>query len=346
MASRRRRSPDPARCVSSRRPRRYWRRIVRYIPVSLHEQLYQCTAQGGLDASSARRLHALAGVGAAPADLQQRLRRGAGWLAAGLIGFGVVMWVAANWHELGRPMRFGLLQALLLSTLLGALARPVWRAALGLLALLTLGALLALLGQTYQTGADAWQLFALWAGLSFPLVGAIRSDLLWTPWTLITLTAVGQWMHTYAGRSWAIQADSLPVHAIAFALAGLLCGALSRPGVAAPWAWRLAVLLGVGLVGGAAMAGLVASPLAPQFALGLGLLLAAFAVAWWRREVYAMCLLALAIDALLVVSVLRFQVDLRSDPLASYALITLVAMVVLAGSVSLILRRMRAEPQA
>ena len=40
---------------------------------------------------------------------------------------------------------------------------------MGLLAMLGMGALFAYFGQTYQTGADPWQLFALWAALSLPL---------------------------------------------------------------------------------------------------------------------------------------------------------------------------------
>ena len=42
-------------------------------------------------------------------------------------------------------------------------------ALLGLLALLGIGGLFAYFGQTHQTGADPWQLFALWAALVLPL---------------------------------------------------------------------------------------------------------------------------------------------------------------------------------
>ncbi len=53
----------------------------------------------------------------------------------------------------------------------------LWRKPLGdtsrqalLLAIaLNIGALLALVGQTYQTGADPWQLFSTWALMLVPL---------------------------------------------------------------------------------------------------------------------------------------------------------------------------------
>ena len=52
---------------------------------------------------------------------------------------------------------------------LGAMLLPVWRAPLALLVFLITGGLFASIGQTYQTGADPWQLFALWAALGLPL---------------------------------------------------------------------------------------------------------------------------------------------------------------------------------
>lgn len=315
-------------------------RILTEASVSLHEQLTQWTARGGPNASSARRWRGLA-ARRAPRDLSARVRVGAGALAAGLIGFGVVMWVAANWDELGRAARFGLLQALLATTLLGAAARPAWRAALTLLSFLALGGLLAFFGQTYQTGADTWQLFALWAALGLPLALGARSDLLWTPWAVVVATAISLWMHTFAGRAWTVTAASLPVHLVGFALAGLLCGALSLRAIAAPCAWRVAVLAGVMVVSGTALGGLFARETAPQFLLGVLVLAAALAVAWWRREIFAMSLLALAVDTLLVLGVFRWRLVERGDTLATFAFGSLAAMLLLSASASLILRRAR-----
>ena len=43
-----------------------------------------------------------------------------------------------------------------------------------------IGSFLALVGQIYQTGADPWQLFAIWTALIIPLVIVSKSAMLWT----------------------------------------------------------------------------------------------------------------------------------------------------------------------
>jgi uncharacterized membrane protein len=101
---------------------------------------------------------------------------------------GVVFFVAFNWDALGRFGKFALVQALLLVAVLlywrlGAL-RTAGQAAL-LLAAILLGVLLALYGQTYQTGADPWQLFATWALLMLPWAAVGRFAPLWLLWLLL-----------------------------------------------------------------------------------------------------------------------------------------------------------------
>lgn len=101
---------------------------------------------------------------------------------------GVVFFVAFNWDALGRFGKFALVQALLLAAVLlywrlGAL-KAAGQAAL-LLAAVLLGVLLALYGQTYQTGADPWQLFATWAVLMLPWAAVGRFAPLWLLWLLL-----------------------------------------------------------------------------------------------------------------------------------------------------------------
>ncbi len=315
--------------------------------MSLHEQLYQWTARQGLDASSARRLRALAGLDAPLGDPWTPLRRGAGALAAGLVGFGLILWVAANWDDFGRAMRFGLLQAVTALSLLAAALLAAWRPPLTLMGLLTLGGLLAYFGQTYQTGADPWQLFALWAALGLPLAWAARSDLVWAPWALIAATGIGLWMETFGGHGWRFDAATVPVHAIGFVAYGLLSAGLAlRPGAATqPWAWRLAVLASVIAISATAIGGLLAQHVAPQFYLGLGVLGIGLVLAWRRVEVYALSALALAVDTLLVAGVARALLDRKAD-IGSFLLIGLTACGLLAASVSLIMRRVRAVQEA
>jgi len=89
--------------------------------------------------------------------------------------------VAANWARMGRWSRFGLLEAAIL-----ACAAAAWTARSALprqmaltLAAALLGLLLAVFGQTYQTGADRYELFLVWALVATPLAVAARFTPLW-----------------------------------------------------------------------------------------------------------------------------------------------------------------------
>ncbi|MCX7554934.1 DUF2157 domain-containing protein [Marinicella sp. S1101] len=98
------------------------------------------------------------------------------------LAFGLIFFFAYNWNELSRMTKFLLVQAVLLATfvLYFFKAKSFWLSqSLLLTAALLIGALLALFGQTYQTGADPWQLFATWAMLLLPLVLFSRSEVLW-----------------------------------------------------------------------------------------------------------------------------------------------------------------------
>lgn len=110
------------------------------------------------------------------------------------LALALVFFIAYNWNELGRAFRFGLVgAALLLSVLaywkLGA-NRLAGRIALSV-SCLVLGVLLAYFGQTYQTGADTWQLFATWALLMLPWAVIGRFAPIWLLWlTLLNLALV------------------------------------------------------------------------------------------------------------------------------------------------------------
>ena len=84
---------------------------------------------------------------------------------------GVIFFFAYNWDALSRLQRFTLAQVLLALPLLVLLRYPLqhWIAQSGVFAsALLLGALLALVGQTYQTGADTFELFLFWGLLLVP----------------------------------------------------------------------------------------------------------------------------------------------------------------------------------
>jgi uncharacterized membrane protein len=124
------------------------------------------------------------------------------WSGAVAIAVGMIFFFAFNWDAMGRFAKFGLLEAIMLvaAFIYSRLdcQRPSSTVSLMAMALLT-GGLLALTGQTYQTGADPWQLFAVWAALMTPWAVVGRSGTLWLLWIgLVNLTLV-LYLNTFRG---------------------------------------------------------------------------------------------------------------------------------------------------
>lgn len=95
---------------------------------------------------------------------------------------GVIFFFAYNWADLSRFEKFAIAQGAFALTL-GSLLFTDFSRISGQSAIfasgLLLGALLALFGQTYQTGADTFQLFLTWALMLIPLAIIARSAALW-----------------------------------------------------------------------------------------------------------------------------------------------------------------------
>jgi uncharacterized membrane protein len=64
------------------------------------------------------------------------------------------------------------------------------------------GALLALFGQVYQTGADTWQLFAVWALCILPWVAISRLDALWLFWVGLIDVSIMLYMTVFGLPGW------------------------------------------------------------------------------------------------------------------------------------------------
>jgi len=312
--------------------------------------LYDLAAQHRLDERATRRLATLAGVGSESASLVRRLPLVVAMVAAGLTGLGVVFWVAAHWESLGRFGRFALLQGVFIVMCAGALWRPAARAPLALVALLVVGGLFAYFGQTYQTGADAWQLFALWAALTLPLAIAVRNDLLWAPWSLVAMTAIALCVQAHTGHRWRIEPDDWPAHLAGWLAAGVVIAALApaarRLSGAGAWSFRGALTLAIVAVCVTAFGALFDSHVSPQYALGLLVLVAAaaaFALPG-RLEIYAVSALAFGIDTLLVAGLAwRLFEQHHGDPIGRLFVIGVAAAALLAATVSLILKLSRRE---
>jgi uncharacterized membrane protein len=114
---------------------------------------------------------------------------------AGLLSLaaGVIFCIAANWEVFAVFGRFALLEILLAACVGLALWQPPPRplGRFGLLgAFILTGALLALFGQTYQTGADLYELFLTWALLGLLFAVAAHWSVAWAAWAVVLNAAL------------------------------------------------------------------------------------------------------------------------------------------------------------
>ena len=119
----------------------------------------------------------------------------------------MIFFFAYNWNALGRYAKFGLVEALVIAALMClwrlGLEGMTGKAAL-LAASLFVGTLLALIGQTYQTGADTFALFAVWAVAILPWVLIGRFAALWMLWLVLVHVATALYYQTFGGLFWLV----------------------------------------------------------------------------------------------------------------------------------------------
>ena len=260
-----------------------------------------------------------------------------------LIAVGVIFFIAYNWQAMGRFFKFAMLEALVLLPALYAWVAGrdsvKGRAAL-LFAVLIEGALLALLGQTYQTGADNYELFVAWALLALPWVVAGSWAPLWALWwTLVNLALalylsleLDPWRILFFGR--------LRVSGFAFLnLAGLLAFEWAYAAWAplrTRWLARYCVLLVLAPTAVAAVL-YVMGERADDYAIGLALYCAAIGGGAWfyQRRCRDLFPLAFGVLSLIVVltcwlgrNLLRFD----SDVFGGFALLALLVIGASAGA--------------
>jgi uncharacterized membrane protein len=313
--------------------------------MDLRLALIELAAQHRLTPEATARLASLADTGAQPPQLERTVPFGLAILGAALGGLGIIFWVAANWDALSRSTRFGLLQAVIVVMCAGALMRPGARVPLSVLALLAIGGLFAYFGQTYQTGADTWQLFALWAGLSLPLCLGVRHDAVWAPWALVAMSAISLWIHAHAGHSWRVESSNLAVHLAGWSMALLLTvafsPAFSRRTGAGLATMRVSLILASTIVTITAVIGLFDQQVAPQYPLGLLMLGAAAALFSMRRffDIFALSAVGLGLNILLVCGTAHWMFkDNPKESVVQFMTIGLVAAALLAATVSLIMK--------
>ncbi|MBI1889928.1 MAG: DUF2157 domain-containing protein [Burkholderiales bacterium] len=158
--------------------------------------------EGKLPPDKAPEALRLAGVMPRPRDWGRFFDQLTLWLGTVFCAAAVIFFFAYNWKEMGRFAKFGLVECFIIASLALCwrldLERTAGKAVLLLATLLT-GALLALVGQIYQTGADTYELFAAWAIASFAWVVIARFGALWLVWLALLNLAAIFYFQTFGG---------------------------------------------------------------------------------------------------------------------------------------------------
>jgi len=138
------------------------------------------------------------------------------FLGAALLAAALIFFFAYNWADLHRFGKFAVGFVAFLTAVGFALFSPKTRSLAATVcdldqvpkmaghtlrrraalfaAALCIGALLALIGQVYQTGANLWELFALWTLLALPFALISRSVEMWLLWLGVANTALILWL--------------------------------------------------------------------------------------------------------------------------------------------------------
>ena len=275
------------------------------------------------------------------------------WLGAAALGAAVIFFVAANWAAIGRWGKFALVEALVVAAVvayvwLGTERTSAKAALIG--ASLALGALLALVGQTYQTGADTFELFGSWAALMLPWVVVGRFAALWVLWLAIANLGVAFWFSAMGGFFGGRFMSEQPL----WAVVALDTGALAVWELAARridwlrerWAPRL-----LGVASGAVLTMLVLLAIAEwrsnsgAIAVVYPLWLAA-GYGVYRRVVPDLFMLASGCLSVIVSATAFLGRHLLDEHVASSFLLIGVAVIVMAGAAAVWLRAVGREQSA
>lgn len=283
--------------------------------------------EGHLTADKLPRALRIAGTLPGPVEWRRFLDGLALWMGAVFLAAAVIFFFAYNWKELGHFTRFWIVELLLVAAILASwrlgIERMSGKAAL-LLATLMVGALLALVGQTYQTGADPWELFATWALFVLPWVAVSRFSPLWLLWLTLVNLAVSLYFHAFAGlfglffgteTLWWILAGVNTAALIAWELAA----SRGVPWLTERWAPRIVATAGLGYVTLLAIWGIVDRDIVgiAEFIGYSAWLACAYLI--YRRRVRDLYVLALGVLSLvIVVAVFLGHIMLRSGDAGAF----------------------------
>jgi uncharacterized membrane protein len=150
------------------------------------------------------------------------LRPRSAWLAwarqvlllfgSALVLAGVIFFFAYNWAAMSRYLKFVLIEAGIVACIVGSYFRGGKRLSgkvLLLSASVLVGVLLAVYGQTYQTGADAFELFSGWAVLILGWVLISEFAGLWMIWLILLNTGAILYWQQVGNPAFSLPYESL-----------------------------------------------------------------------------------------------------------------------------------------
>jgi uncharacterized membrane protein len=142
------------------------------------------------------------------------------FFGSALLLSGIMFFFAYNWAAMGKFIKLGMIEACLVACAVGAYKlglNKLTGKVLLLSASVLLGILMAVYGQTYQTGADAFELFVGWAVLIFGWVLISEFAALWLFWLVLINTGfILYWIQVVE-----------PVHSLDWEIACLSVGAIN-----------------------------------------------------------------------------------------------------------------------
>ncbi|MBN9287362.1 MAG: hypothetical protein BGO43_15835 [Gammaproteobacteria bacterium 39-13] len=126
---------------------------------------------------------------------------------------GMVYFFAFNWERMSPAYKLISIEAALICCVAGAWAFSLSRLVGQLFltgACVLVGIFLAVFGQIYQTGADAYQLFLIWTLLTLPWVCIGQFSPLWFAWiVLLNITVILSWEQTFLPKRGDFHIDAI-----------------------------------------------------------------------------------------------------------------------------------------
>ena len=127
------------------------------------------------------------------------------WLGGLALAFSVLFFIAYNWDGMGRITKFGMVQGIIILAIVAYWLLDEYTTASRvslMVATLNLGVLLALYHQSYQTGADPWQLFVGWALLMLPWAFIGHFAAIWIVWVVLMNIAIFLYYQAFQNIIW------------------------------------------------------------------------------------------------------------------------------------------------